>query len=138
MWYISNLFAINQKAIYTSTIEYKKRFLKIDMTEEDIKEENFDEVPNILFTRKIPHLMSEYSKRITNKINTYRTLPLAGFNNFTSKKNNTIEMSQNHIARNERRSWIYLSENFLGKSNMTFAITTEVIPSGRKGKEFNL
>jgi hypothetical protein len=33
--------------------------MKIDMTEEDIKEGNFDEAPNILFTRKIPRLMFE-------------------------------------------------------------------------------
>jgi hypothetical protein len=37
--------------------------MKIDMTKEDIKEGNFDEALNILITRKIPHLMLEYSKK---------------------------------------------------------------------------
>jgi hypothetical protein len=64
--------------------------MKIDMTEKDIKEGNFDEVPNILFTRKVTHLMFECSKRIAKKINAYTVLPLAVFNYYTSKNNNTI------------------------------------------------
>jgi hypothetical protein len=112
MRYILNLFATNQKIIYTNTLEYVKRFMKIDMPEEDIKEGNFDEVPNILFTRKIPYLMFEYSKRLAKKISTYTALSLAEFNYCTSKSNNTIEISQNHIIRNEKRSWMYVSEFF--------------------------
>jgi hypothetical protein len=112
MKYISNLFAISQKTIYTNTVEYTKRFLKIDMREEGIKEGNVDKVFTILFTRKIPRLMFEYNKRIAKRINTYTALPLAGFNYFVSKNNNTIDISQNHITKNERRSWIYVSENF--------------------------
>jgi hypothetical protein len=108
--------------------------MKIDMTEEDIKEGNFDEIPNILFTRKIPHMMFEYSKRIVKKISTYTALPLAGFNYYTSKNNNTVEISQNHIPKNERRSWIYVSEKFLDKTNMILASTIEVVPIWKKIK----
>jgi hypothetical protein len=77
--------------------------MKINITEEDIKEGKFDGAPNVLFTRKIPHLMFEYSKRIAKKINNYTALPLAGYNYFISKNNNIIEISENQITKNERR-----------------------------------
>jgi uncharacterized protein with ATP-grasp and redox domains len=48
--------------------------MKLDMTEEDIKERILDEVPNILFTRKIPHMMLEFSKRIAKKMSTHTVI----------------------------------------------------------------
>jgi hypothetical protein len=99
MRYISKLFAINQKTIYSNTIDYARRFMKINLSEEEIKEGKFDEAPNILFTRKIPHLMFEYSQKIVKKISNFTVLPLAGYNYFTSKNNDTIEISQTILER---------------------------------------
>jgi hypothetical protein len=62
--------------------------------------------------------MFEYSKRIAKKVSNFTALSLAGYNSFTLKNNNTIEISQNHITSNERRSKVYVSENFMDKTNM--------------------
>jgi hypothetical protein len=70
---------------FTNTIDYAKKFMKIQITEEDLKEGNLDIILNILFTRKIPYLMFEYSKKLAKKMNTYTALPLMGFN-FTLQK----------------------------------------------------
>jgi hypothetical protein len=108
--------------------------MKLQVSEEDLREGNLDIAPNILFTRKISHLMFEYSKKFANKLRTYSALPLMCFNFYTSKDNNAIEISQNHITKNERRSWIYVSERLLDKTNMILANTIEVVPIWKKEK----
>jgi hypothetical protein len=78
--------------------------------------------------------MFEYSKKLAKKLRTYSALPLTGFNFYTSKDNNAIEISQNHITKNERKSWIYVSERLLDKTNIILANTIEVVPILKKKK----
>jgi hypothetical protein len=78
--------------------------------------------------------MFEYSKKLAKKLRTYSDLPLMNFKYYTTKENNTIEISQNHIIKNERRSWIYVSERLLDKTNMILANTIEVVPIWKKKK----
>jgi hypothetical protein len=60
MRYILGLFAVNQNTIFTNTIDYAKKMLKIQVTRENLEQGKIDIVPNILFTRKITHLFFEY------------------------------------------------------------------------------
>jgi hypothetical protein len=136
MRYISGLFTVNQSIIFINTIDYAKKFMKLQVSEEDLREGNRDITPNILFTRKIPLLMFECSKKLAKKLRIYSAFPLMGFNYYTTEGNNTIEISQNHITKNERRSWIYISEKLLDKTNMILANTIEVVPVWKKKKKF--
>jgi hypothetical protein len=55
MRYILGLFAVNQNAIFTNTIDYAKKLMKIQITREEIEERKVGIVPNILSTREISH-----------------------------------------------------------------------------------
>jgi hypothetical protein len=59
--------------------------MKLQISEEDLREGNLDATPNILFTREIPYIMFEYSKKLAKKLRTYSALPLMGFS-FTLQK----------------------------------------------------
>jgi hypothetical protein len=50
MRYISGLFAVNQNTIFINTIDYAEKFMKLQVSEEDLREGNLDITPNILFT----------------------------------------------------------------------------------------
>jgi hypothetical protein len=52
MRYISGIFAVNQNTIFINTIDYAKKFMKLQVSEEDLREENLDITPNILFTMR--------------------------------------------------------------------------------------
>jgi hypothetical protein len=136
MRYILGLFAVNQNTIFTNTIDYAKKILKIQVTRENLEQGKVDIVPNILFARKILHLFFEYCKRLAKKMKDYTALPVIGFNYYTDEESNTVEISQNHITRNKNRSWIFVTEKFLDRENMILANTIEVVPIWKKKKRF--
>jgi hypothetical protein len=64
-------FAMNQNTIFTNTIDYSKKFMKLHVTREELEEGKFDTFTNILYTRKISHLMYDYCKRLARKMKDY-------------------------------------------------------------------
>jgi bifunctional pyridoxal-dependent enzyme with beta-cystathionase and maltose regulon repressor activities len=100
----------------------------MNIPEEEIRENNFDEAPKILFTRKINDSMFDYSQKISSKIRSFSALAGMGYNYYISEYNKTIEFSQRRHTKNERKAWIYVSEEFLETGNMNLANNIEVVP----------
>jgi hypothetical protein len=65
--YRAKLFALRDEAIIRNTRDLAKEILKMNITEEEIRENNFDQAPDLLFTRKILNSMLDYRRKLIQK-----------------------------------------------------------------------
>jgi hypothetical protein len=62
--YKTKLFAIRKEVIIGNTRDLAKKILKMNITEEEIRENNFYQPPDILLTRKIPNTIFDYRRKL--------------------------------------------------------------------------
>jgi hypothetical protein len=78
MRYTSQLFATQEKITNINTIDFAKKFLKIAVIEEDIEEDieenDWDNIPTILFTRKILRVTENYIQILGTKLQSFTAL----------------------------------------------------------------
>jgi hypothetical protein len=79
------LFAIKEKTIIRNTRDLVKKILKMNIAEEEIRENTFDKAPKILFTRKIKDSMFDCSQKISSKIRSFSALAGMGYNYYISE-----------------------------------------------------
>jgi hypothetical protein len=110
--YAETLFAIMEEIIKKNTGDREKKILKMNITEEEMRENNFDEAPKGLFTRKISNTMLDYSRKTRSNKRSFSALAVIGYNYDISEYNKPIEISQCQHPKNERKAWIYVLEHF--------------------------